>query len=201
MAKPKHAVIYIPGLGDRNRLLLWVQRQLLRGWRTAGVRGHIFTMRWTSDESIKPRVAELSEYIDRLREEGYVVSLMGASAGASAAISMFAQRPDAVAAAISLSGQLRGADKVVNQALDLNPRFKESLDLMNRHLDKLDQASRQRILTYRVAVDAIVPPSHSTLDGANNRRLWIVGHNLGIVWVLSAKGRGVARFIRAIAKQ
>lgn len=196
MAKANRAIIYIPGLGDRKSWLVWLQRQALLGWRAFGIRGYVFTMKWTSDSSIEPRFRELSSYIDRLKEQGYEVSLMGASAGASAAVNMFAQRPDDIEAAISVCGQLRGADKVVNQALDLNPRFEESLKIMNKNLKKLSGDERQRILTLRTLIDAVVPPSHSTLKGANNQRLWVFGHLFGIGWVLVARAERVSRFIK-----
>lgn len=198
MAKPKHAVIYIPGLGDRKSWLVWLQRQALLGWRAFGIHGYVFTMKWNSDSSIEPRFQELSGYIDRLKEKGYEVSLMGASAGASVAVNMFAQRSDDIIAAISVCGQLREADKVINQALNLNPRFEESLKIMNKNLKKLSGHERRCILTLRTLVDVVVPPSHSTLKDANNQRLWVFGHLFGIGWVLVARAERVSRFIKEV---
>jgi len=190
----KYVAIYIPGLGDKRKSLLFLQRQMLRGWRVYGIRTEIFAVHWTSNEKFSIRLKELLERIDELTEEGYKVVLVGASAGASTALTAYVRRKNTVRCMVSICGQLE--PKVPSPALDVNPRFGQSLDALERSLEHLTGADRHRILTLRPRVDAVVQPEEAVLKGAKNVQMPVVGHLVGIAFGIVFESRRVARFIK-----
>lgn len=194
----RQTVIYIPGLGDRKKPLLRVQKYLLRGWRAYGLHVRLFVVEWTSDGSFVDRFDELLQLIDNLHADGHRVSLVGASAGASTAISAYLERRNEVTGVVSICGQLRGTKEVLNPALDINPRFKDSLKRMQKNLDSLQGGDGERILTLRPYLDAIVPPDQATLKEAVNRRMPVVGHLWGIGFAIVSEGWRISRFLRRL---
>lgn len=189
--------IYIPGLGDKRKVSVWLQRLVLRGWRVFGLRTELFMVGWSSEVGLfDDRLNALLERIDELNKAGDKVALVGASAGASTAVTALAKRKDSVLAVVSICGQLRGITKVPEAALSVNPRFAASLQAMEKSLKTLSTAERQRILTLRPCVDAIVQPDEARLDGAVNEQMPIVGHLAGIGFAIVAKGRLIARFAK-----
>lgn len=191
----KYVAIYIPGLGDKRKSLLFLQRQMLRGWRVYGIRTEIFAVHWTSNTKFSARLKELLERIDKLKENGYKVVLVGASAGASTALTAYARRKNTVQCVVSICGQLE--PKVPSPALDVNPRLRQSLDALGRSLEHLSSADRGRVLTLRPKIDVVVQPKEAVLKGAKNILMPIVGHLAGIAFGIVFEGRRIARFMRS----
>ncbi len=190
--------LYIPGLGDRRPLLIRLQKRWLRHWRRFGVEAELFAMEWANDAPLQRRYAQLLEKIDEWSEDGHEVLLVGASAGASVAVAAYADRTDKVIGVVSICGQLRGDEKVLDTALDINPRFRESLQQMETCLSRLDDTERKRIITYRPLVDLVVSPQAASLQGACNQRIPVVGHLLGITYVVFWARLTIARDMRYI---
>lgn len=198
----KITAVYIPGLFDKQKGLIFAQRQLLRSWRLYGIRTELFVVGWANEaESFDNRLKALLERIDELAKTGSEVVLVGASAGASTALAAFAKRKETVCAMISICGQLRGIKKVPDPALDINPRFRASLEAMEKSLTTLSSDDRQRILTLRPRVDAVVQPDEAVLDGAVNVQMPVVGHLFGIGFAIVGKGRRIARFVTKTAHE
>lgn len=193
-----HTVIYIPGLGDRKKPLLWMQKYLLRGWRAYGLHVQLFVVEWTNDSPFTDRFDQLLQLIDDLQADGQRVSLVGASAGASTAISAYVERRNEVTGVVSICGQLRGTNEVLDPALDINPRFRDSLQRMQRNLDHLRDDDGARILTLRPYLDAVVPPDQATLRRAVNKRMSAVGHLFGIGFAIVSEGWRISRFLRRL---
>ena len=198
MCSMNYTAIYIPGLGDKRKFLLWLQRQLIRGWRFHGIRTELFAVRWASEASgFDDRLEQLLGRIDELAEAGHSVVLVGASAGASTALAAYATRKGTVCCMVSICGQLRGIKKVPDPALDPNPRFRVSLEAMEKSLTTLSSDDRQRILTLRPRVDAVVQPDEAVLDGASNVQMPVVGHLFGIGFGIIGEAQRITRFIKS----
>lgn len=192
----KYTIIFIPGLFDSSRTLLWLQRRLLRSWRSRDVHVELFVVGWMKGAaSFDERLEKLLERIDELAATGKKVVLVGSSAGASMALNAHAKRRNAVAGVVSICGQLKGIEKVPEPALDLNPRFRESLEMLTSSLKALKKPDRARILALRPWIDGVVQPEEAFLEGAHNVRMPIVGHLAGIGFALLFEGHRVRRFI------
>jgi pimeloyl-ACP methyl ester carboxylesterase len=196
---PKRVVIYIPGLGDKRRSLLWVQQVLLRTWRVYGFSSYVFSVDWANRQSFEDRFNDLLELIDKLHHDGASVSLIGASAGASTAILGLIERPDKVTGVVTICGQIYAANALRGPAAAANPRFKQSLARMDAGIELLTPKDRHHILTLRPRADAIVPPNEATVFGATNYRMPVSGHLVGIGFGIWFESYRIVRFLKQIS--
>lgn len=192
----KLRIIYVPGLGDKQRLLIWLQKQFFKSWRLNRSRVEVFAVDWTGDVSFAERLDKLSKRIDELHARGERVSLIGTSAGASAVVNAYAKRKDKLNGIVCICGALRGADSLPEAAFKLNPRFKESIEMLPASIKSLSGTERQSILTLRPYFDPIVRPKNAQIDGARNRRLMSFGHLFSIAYFLNGKSFLIRRFLR-----
>lgn len=190
--------LYVPGLGDRRPLLIQLQKRWLRHWRRFGIEAELFAVEWANNAPFQERYDELIEKIDEWHDNGHEILLVGASAGASTVIGAYADRTDKVIGAVSICGQLCGDEEVLDPALDINPRFRESLQQMTACFTRLDETERKRVITYRPLIDLVVSPRKARLRGAYNRRIPVVGHLVGIMYVVFWTRLALRRDVRYI---
>ena len=122
----KHYIIYIPGLGDHND---GIRRFFLRFWRLYGVRTQLVPMQWYDGESYQTKYSQITAAITTAEEQGYNVSLVGESAGASMAMNVFA-RDDSLYRFVSLCGVNNFHTSISPRILARSPAFKESLSYL-----------------------------------------------------------------------
>lgn len=187
-------VIYIPGLGDKKQWLLWLQKVVLKGWRRQGLHVEMLAMRWADPMPLQPRYETLLQRIDTLHKEGKQVVLVGISAGASVAVSAYADRKNAVHGVVTICGKLQGDIPEVIE--ELNPCFADALQKLETQKTKLKPKERRQILTLRAWRDAIVPTEEATFDGVTSRVLPMAGHNITCSIILLTQAKRIARFLR-----
>lgn len=195
----KHVIIYVPGLGDKMKWLVRLQKWALKFWRAYFVKTEVMTMLWAEPVPLKPRFEKLIERIDELHKKGKKVSLVGTSAGASAVISAFVLRPDEVSGVVTICGKLQGGIPEVVE--ELNPSFGESLDTLAKSLKKLSPELKKRILTIYSPLDAVVPPREAVIPGVKKLQTRALGHNPTCAYVLLCKSRQIVRFLKNTTKQ
>lgn len=193
----KYVVLYVPGLGDKKRWLLWLQKQALKTWRVYGVRVEMLTMRWADDAPLEPRFKKLISRIDELHKAGNKVSLVGTSAGASAVISAFSLKTDKIDGVVTICGKLKG--DMPDAIKELNPCFAESFEMLKKSLKKLNNNHRKRIMALTATRDSVVPPEEATIDDAVNKQLRTAGHNITCSYALLFKPRLITRFLKSLA--
>lgn len=194
----RRTTIYIPGIGDRRRGLLWAQRLLLATWRLYGISPHVFVMDWASSASFETRFNELLTLIDRLHRDGRKVSLVGASAGASIVLLGLAERSAQVTGVATLCGQIATKEALAGPVTAANPRFKAALERWDGREPTLSASELQRVLTLRPKRDAVVPRSQEVLVGAVNHDMPIAGHMVGIGFGILCEGRRIAKFFASL---
>lgn len=178
----QHHVIYIPGLGDKRRIYL--QRLAVVSWRLYGIKSHTFQMHWSDGERFEPKLERLLQMIDRIGKRG-TVSLVGASAGASAAINAYATRTEKVHRVVLIAGEVNGRDRMSATTYWRNPAFKDSMDVVGKSLASLPDAARKRILSIRAKIDPVVAAEDSIIAGARNVEVSLSGHALTIALEIS----------------
>ncbi len=189
-------VMYIPGLGDKRTFL--VQKLFVRAWRAYGVRGHYFTVGWAENTPIAPKLERLINKIDALAEKGDKVALIGASAGASLALNAFVRRPDKVVGVVCISGKIHNPQNIAAEVYEVNPGFKESLDLLDSSLKKLAPVLRKRIRSVYSTGDILIPAHDSILSGAENVSVDKLGHTAHIVMQITKGARINIRFLKKL---
>jgi hypothetical protein len=192
----KHAAIIIPGLGEIERF-----RLLTSHWRKYHVEPVHHRIGWHGSEHFETGLGKILARIDSFSTTGTKVSLIGCSAGGSAALNAFLERKNTVHKVISLCGWLRVGEhrKYLEWLKHISASFVESVTLLDRQEHELSSEDRAKIMTVRPIFDELVASDVVTLNGARNIRLPVPGHTLGIVSGLTIFSRQLIDFIRASA--
>lgn len=174
---PRH-VLYIPGLGDGydpgRRAALWL-------WRLYGVRAELIPMRWSHETSYMAKYTRIVDAIKAAESRGEEVVLIGESAGASMALNVFAARPSVVRL-ITVCGVNAPDIKIAPRLQRRNPAFVESVEHLTDSLARLDTS---KITTLYALYDESVADRYTKISGANQRRLYGIGHLGTIILTLT----------------
>jgi dienelactone hydrolase len=187
-----HHVIYVPGLGDHRS---YGQPLVIQLWRIFGLRPHYFPLLWRSDEAFDLKLQRLIDKIDALSKNGSSVSLVGASAGASAVINAYAARPD-VSGVVCICGKIQNPDKVDESYFIANPPFKKSIYNVKASLESLGPKGIARIMSIHPLYDTVVPVSETIIPGAVEKEFKTRGHAFTIFYSLIFGSRVIAQFIK-----
>jgi dienelactone hydrolase len=188
-------VIYIPGIGDDSRGL---QSKIVKTWRWWGVDAELWSMDWADTRSWRVKSKQLLDRIDSLSAEGRKVALVGASAGGSAVINIFAARKQAVVGVVCIAGKINNADTIGPRYRKKNRSFIESAEQAADSLLLLDDQDRSHILSRYGIYDELVPKRDSQIPGAHNRTVLSLGHGGTIATQIIF---GAPSFLRFLKKQ
>lgn len=194
MTKLLH-LIYITGLGDASPNS---QRWAVSTWRKWGVTSELFQVNWADGEAWQPKFDRLLDLIDSLVADGKAVGLVGASAGAGAAINAFAARKDKIVGVVCISGKVNRPEVIGQGYRKKNPAFVTSAYQVEQSLAVLDVSDRRRILSRYALLDETVYKPDSRIAGARNRIVPTVGHFFTIATQLIF---GAPSFIRFLKRQ
>lgn len=153
-------------------------------------------MLWMDGEGFQPKLERLLAKVDSLTAEGRTVSLISASAGASAALNAYANRQDVVHGLVSICGKLRGYDSVSPVVYGRNPAFQQSMEMLPESERLLGMPARGRILSMHALADESVPIADSRLPGSVPRAIPLVGHVPSIAYGLTIGSFGAIRFLK-----
>lgn len=195
MKHQKHYVIYVPGIRDD---MFHVQSLLIQIWRLQGVRPVMFAMPWSGRGAFEPKLARLVSKIDRYKQAGHTVSLVGASAGASAVLNAYVQRKDAVSAVVYICGKINRPDTVSRQTYDKNPAFRTSLRELQHTLSRLTAADKNKCASFYSAIDTTVPYSDTTIGGVRETKLPAFRHSWAILYALSFGSHELLRAVKGL---
>lgn len=189
----KHAIIYIPGLGDHN---IRGQRLATALWRWFGVHTVVCQMNWIDKHPFEPKLQKILNTIDTLHQQGYAVSLIGVSAGATAAIHAFAKRSNIVSKLTVICGAIQHPEEVQEITKQKNPAFWQAmLALHDGVLANLSAEERTRITSFVPKSDETVNPKNMRIEGISYEPLPIHGHVKSILYALTIAARRVVRSV------
>jgi len=190
----QHHVIYVPGILDN---IYHIQSMAVRTWRLHGVHGHCYVMPWLGEESYETKIQRLLDEINKYAVQGHSVSLMGASAGASAVLNAFVAQPDKIKGVVLLCPKINGPETVSKKTYHENPAFKESLEQLQTNLAKLTPRQKaERLLIYYSPADGTIPYKASVILGVPEKRLPPIRHGYAIVYGLTFGASTFIRFLK-----
>ena len=190
----KHHVIYIPGIGDNKP---YYQPQLINFWRFYGIKVHYHPVIWRSqDEDWTSKLNKISKLIDELYQQGFRVSLVGVSAGASAALNAYAADKRKIRGIVYICGKLKHPETISKRYYQRNPAFKSSLAEAQLNIEKLSDEDKSKMLNLRPLYDQTVPVSHTEISGVRRLRMLSVYHVPSIFIAITLYGPLIAKFIR-----
>ena len=189
----KHIIIYIPGLGDSR---VKGQRIALESWTRFGVKTHLHQMNWADGEAFTPKLTRLMVEIDKYTAQGLTVSLIAASAGASAAVNAYVQRQDAINGVIFVCGKLAGSFH--SSYHQTNPAFAQSMEMLPASLAQLTDTDKSKMLSLHPVSDPVVPVAQTRISGVQSSRMPVSGHAVGIGYGIIVRAGANVRFFKRL---
>lgn len=186
----KEYIIYIPGLGDhydglRQRSLSW--------WRIFGVKTELVPMQWYDGKPHADKQQLLHHAINKALNNGYRVSLVGESAGASIAMAAFAD-DNRLHRLVTLCGVIDPDAVVSPKIYRRGPAFKTAMA-------NLSQINRSNLGSRRVTVitslyDPVVSQKTNIIPGNRPIRIPSIGHLVTITLCLTIYSLVVIRQVK-----
>lgn len=197
MSENKHTVIIIPGLGDGVQLMEWATRH----FRLSGLSPLVSSVGWRDDErSFTPKLTRLVGLIDGLLEKGKTVSLIGTSAGGSAALNAFIERRDSIHRVINVCGRLRVGPTTglwsFGDKTKTSPSFADSVVMCERHQTSLSGNDLKRVMTVVPLFDETVPRETVGIKGAHNIQIPTIEHVLSISLAMTLLSYRLTSFLK-----
>lgn len=191
----QHHVIYVPGIQDD---IYHFQSVAVKLWRLYGLRGHCHEMPWLGTETYESKFQRLLTEIDRYAAAGHQVSLIGASAGASAVLNAYAARRSAVSGLVYVCAKINAPETVSDATYAANPAFKVSLARLQTILPTLTPADKALMHSYYSPGDNYVPHAATVIPGVAERRLPPLKHGWAIIYSVTL---GAPRLLRDLKRQ
>lgn len=174
-------LIVIPGLGDRG----WLYSLLKPIWRFFGFDAKIFVFGWETDVSFTIASKRLLDYVNTLQGK---VSIIGVSAGGTAALNALAARPDNITKVVTVCSPYEQVPHLTNKLL------MQSIAKVQQSLTKLDK-TKHKILSVHGTFDPVVPVALSRPKGISVSQIGSRGHGLTILLALTIMSKPVRRFL------
>jgi len=189
----KHHVIYVPGILDD---IYRAQSTALRFWWLWGVQAHLHAMPWAGQEAYRSKFERLLAEIDGHLEKGHVVSLIGASAGASAVLNAYDQRKDKINAVVYICGKINRPEAVSQRTYRANPAFQTALVQLQGVLQRLDSTDKSKLQSLYSAIDVSVPYADTRIPGVKERKLPSFRHGWAIIYAVTIGARGIVVYLK-----
>lgn len=191
-----HHVIIIPGLGDAVRRITW----LTNHWRRFGLTPIVYPVFWYTNEPFDEKLKRCVSLVDQLYTSGDTISLVGASAGASAVLNTYMERKSNIHKVIAVCGRLRSGDEQGFRSLATRSvtsySFAQSVRLFENQEKQLTHKDREKIMTVRALFgDELVPEDTATIRGAKNIIVPTPEHVFSIAMALTLFSRPLISFL------
>lgn len=173
--------------------LLRFQGFLVWLWMIYGVRGHCLEMPWKGDEAYEPKLAKLLALIDEYVEQGHRVSLVGASAGASAVINAYVLRKNSIQSVALICGKINFPHNVEQSLYDNNPAFKTSMYHLQKSLRQLTHIDKSKITSYFSKIDRTVPYPDTVIPGVKAVPILPLRHPQAIIYSISLRSSRIVK--------
>lgn len=184
-AKP--IVVIIPGIGDHTPVydtFAWV-------WRRLGYETHVLAFGWSNYYAdITTKTRDFMHKLDSIAGKEQV-SLIGISAGGTAAVHAFANR-ESIARVITVSSPFADFEDLQNRLLA------DSIAAVRRDLESMDAEDKANILSVFGLYDQTVPTHMSCPEGVRTKRIWTLWHAPTIFIALTFRALRLKRFLSKV---
>ncbi|SRR5258708_6479274 len=194
MEGKKHNVLILAGTNDQ--MGAESLRFFTNHWKNHGIDITVYNMGWKDgSKEFEPKLAAIEKLVEELAAKG-PVSIIGCSAGASAAFNLLLKRPDVVQKAIGICGRIRGAK--TDWGANLKSRtFHQSVLLFEEQQDKISEELKKRMMTISARFgDGLVPKGTSHVEGATNITIPMGGHGVSIRAAVTLFKKPLVDFIK-----
>jgi len=188
----QHHIIYVPGIGDD---LFRAQSTIIKFWRLFGVHGHCHPLPWAGQSDYATKAEALLGHIDGYVAAGHRVSLVGASAGASAVLNAYAERRQAVSRVIYICAKITHPETVGQATLNKNPAFKEALAVLQTNLGSFDDVDKRHFHSFYSERDNVIAYEYTVIPGVLETKLPPLHHGQSIIYSVTI---GFSKLLRVL---
>lgn len=188
-------VIFVPGLSDRVGNL----KIITKWWSRKGVLPYVTNFGWKDDDyDFDYKLESLIKLAKKLSQKNKV-SIVGTSAGGSAAFNAFLDKPEIIDKAVSVCGRLRPGDlRLFDKSTSSSPTFKTSvLKLYSREIKIPKDITRRMMTISPIFGDEIVPSDTSYLNDAYNIKVPTGEHIFSIAMSLTLFAKPILEFLHS----
>jgi len=178
----QHHIIYVPGIKDD---LFRVQSMIIRFWRLGGVHGHCHPMPWAGPGDYAAKAEALLVMIDEYAAAGHRVSLVGASAGASAVLNAYSARREVVSGVAYICAKINRPQTVSTVTLKHNRAFGAALAVLQTNLINFTEADKSRFHSFYSVHDTVIAYEDTHIAGVKETKLAPLGHGIAIIYSLT----------------
>lgn len=191
----EHKVIIIPGLGDETNKIKFATNH----WKKHGLEPVVHSVGWHDGDKFELKLHRLVGLIDEFSQEGDIVSLVGISAGGSAAMNAFIECKDTIHRVIIVCGRLRTGSQSGFRSFEIrtasSPACAQSIRMCESREPDLTEADKLKIMTVRAMFDELVPGDTAILKGAYNTRVPTPEHMFSIGMALTVFSKPLIVFL------
>ena len=152
-------------------------------------------MQWYDGKPYEEKHRRIKMAIEKAEAAGYQVSLIGESAGASAAMNTFA-RHTSLHRLISLCGVNNYNTPISPRIFKRGPAFKQSVELLSESQAMALATRAKRITSVTALYDSVVAVETNIIPGVRRKTIWSIGHLTTIILCLSVYSFVIVREIR-----
>jgi predicted peptidase len=193
-----HHVIYLPGLSDHKSYP--IQVRALEKWRNFGLDPQLQHIGWNNNESYKLKLAKIIKAIDKLPPKD-TVSLVGASAGCSMAVNVYAQRKSRINAIVLICGKINNPQTIKEYRKSNNPSLLECVIASAQNVQRLDNEDKPKILVIQPIFDGVVTKSDGRIPDVQHKTIIAIWHSVAIYLSLTLYKRISINFLKSHAVQ
>lgn len=170
-------------------------------WKKLGLIPRVLDLKWRVEEKgVEVKVNKIIDLVDQLTKNEDKVSIIGISAGGSAAINAYFQRKTKIYRLINICGRVRKGDGIF-VSFDLStkssPAFRESVLKAEKLIENLKEDDKKKIMTVRPLFDELVPVKTMTIKGAKNIQIPSIEHTLSIYLSLTIFQKKLLGFLKS----
>lgn len=184
-----------PGKSDVFSLLEWYINTAFG----SAVQVHIYRVGWRNNrESYEQKMEKFLDVVNKVADQFGPVSLGGISASGSFMLNAYMEMPDKIKKVISVCGRLR-VGKGVFPPMDLaaigSHAFYESVVCSEENQRRMTEGDRRKFMTLSALFDEQVPHSTSTLTGARNLKIPMIGHIFSQAYAIRKMDKEIINFL------
>ena len=189
----RHQALLLSGLSGNIGML----DRATRHWEKDGVDVTVHDFEWKDDTiDLETKLQQVSEIIKELSEKG-PVSLIGTSAGGSAAFNAFLENSELVNKAISICGRLREGEQELEKKSKDSEKFRASVLRFEGKEADIPEELRKRMLTTSARYgDQHVPADTSYVKDVQHIKVRSAEHSITIGVTLYALKNKLINFIK-----
>jgi aryl-alcohol dehydrogenase-like predicted oxidoreductase len=192
----QHQILILPGLSGNTKMV----ERATKHWEKDGIDVIVHDVKWKDESTdLETKLEEISRKVAELTKKG-PVSLIGLSAGGSAAFNTFLKNSDFINKAISICGRLREGEhkyRSLEKKFAKSKSFKESVLLFEKQENNIPEELKKRMLTTSARFgDQHVPADTSYIENVQHIKVPMGEHSTTIGLTLTVFKDKLINFIK-----